>query len=71
MLGGGRRRRMKGSVFILVQVSLFVKVFVFWRRKTFLQSQFNQGYWGEASVLAEKADFSLSFFFKDLDSGIE
>lgn len=42
--GDGRRRRMKGSVFILVQVSLFVKVVIFWRRKTFLQSQFDQGY---------------------------
>lgn len=62
ILGDGRRRRMKGSVFILVQVSLFVKVFVFWRRKTFLQSQFNQGYWGEASVLAEKADFFLKIW---------
>lgn len=29
----------KGSVFILVQVSLFVKVVVFWWRKSFLGIQ--------------------------------
>lgn len=36
MLGG---REMKDSVFILVQVSLFIKVFILRRRKAFLRNR--------------------------------
>ena len=34
-------REMTGLVFILVQVSLFIEVFVLWRRKAFLKNTQN------------------------------
>lgn len=40
--GRGRGRGVKGSVFILVQVSLLVKVVVFWWRKSFLENKFEK-----------------------------